>query len=72
MLGSELMGGFENRNNIVFKEKNAREADRDSSVKAFFLMTPHISLTSHLEHACLVGRIHLLRSSIRLVLSFPI
>lgn len=28
MLGSELMGGFENRNNIVFKEKNAREADK--------------------------------------------
>ena len=67
------MGGFPNRNNIVFKEKkNAREADRDSSVKAFFLMTPRISLTSHLEHACLEGRIHLLRSSIRLVLSFTI
>lgn len=27
MLGSEPMGGFENRNNIVFKEKNARVAE---------------------------------------------
>lgn len=70
MLGSELMGGFANRNNIVFQRKNAKEADRDRSVKAFFLMNPCISLTSHLEHACSEGRIHLLKSSVRLVLSF--
>lgn len=46
MLGSELRGSFANRNNIL--GKSIREADRDSSVKAFFLMIPLISLNSHL------------------------
>ena len=67
MLGSELRGGFANRNHIFFSWKKC-QGNRDSSVKAFFLMIPLISLNSHLQHAFLERGIHLSRSSERSVL----